>query len=482
MQSTNRVRKKYFLLPTVFLLVTALTACGNMDTSEGDEESRPTRSHAANIGEETTANEETDEGADKESDEGIDKESNEGADKESNEDIGEGTTKDHQNIAEQKTSSQQTVTPLPEMTVEERAALQYVEKIILEDYYGDKTEYEVYVPKDVITGDGFAFINNHGLYFYVTVFNGGSDDRLDNYLNNLVETDINVWGDEDTGYQETEFGEMIRCGDDRFRLASAMREDFSGIPYAVKKIYFMDVLKEGVGVIWTLEVSDYGADDVTNALIDEIAKCYRIDLGEMKPGDTWSVGDAKRNQQQQDEYEPLEGVEKLEGYQYMGLAVITDYSWGQIPCPIMIPLGQRTYVGDSSASAIMHGVEISGNFGSLYGGDFLSIIQSRIESAAGTYERLSNTYANVQAGSAQSIPGYDMASCAVITYEEKDYLTEELLPRVDVICYIRVQEDYVLTVTITLSFEEYDGSTNTLLKELETAYGIDLSEYYKEEA
>ena len=477
MQSTNRVRKKKFLLWAVFLLVAALTACGNTDASEGDEESRRSRSHTADIEEGSAANDETDEETDKKTDEGADG----GVDEESDDGDSEGTAGDQQNTTVQMTSGEQTVDPLPEMTEEERAALQYVEKIILEDYYGDKTEYEVYVPKDVITGDGFAFINNHGLYFYVTVFNGGSDDRLDNYLNNLVQTDINVWGDEDTGYWEAEFGEMIRCGDDRFRLASAMREDFSGIPYAVKKIYFMDVLKEGVGVIWTLEVSDYGADDVTDALIDEIAKCYRIDLGGIKPGDTWSAGDAKRNEQQQDEYEPLEGVEKLEGYQYMGLTVITDYSWEQIPCPIMIPLGRRTYVGDSTAWADMHGVGVSGNFGSLHGSDFLTTIQSRIDSSAGTYERLSDTYANVRAGSAQSIPGYDMASCAAITYEEVDYLTGEFLPRVDVICYIRVQEDYLLTVTITLSFEEYDGSTNTLLKELETAYGIDLSEYYNEE-
>ena len=452
MQSTNKVRKKNFLLLAVFLLVAALTACGKTGVSGRNEEGSSTRSHAKDIEEESAEDEETDEGA-----------------------VG-----DQQNVTEQRISGEQTVDPLPEMSEEERAALQYVEKIALEDYYGDKTEYEVYVPKDAIKGDGFAFFTNHGLNFNVTVVSG-SYDKLNNYLNNTVQTDINVWGDEELGYWEVDFGEMIRCGDDRFLIASAMSEDISGIPYAIKKIYFMDVLKEGIGIMWTLEVSDYGADDITNTMIDEIAKCYCIDLEEMKPGDTWLVGDAKRYEQQQDEYEPLEGVEKLEGYQYMGLAVITDYSWGQIPCPVMIPLGWRTYVGDSTVSANMHGVEVSGNFGSLHGSDFLTTVQSRIDRSAGTYERLSDIYANVGAGSAQTIPGYDMASCAVITYEEKDYRTEEFLPRVDVICYIKVQDDYVLEFTITLSFEEYDGSTNKLLKELEAAYGIDLSEYYNEE-
>lgn len=461
MQRTNRVRKKNFLLLAVFLLVAALTACGKANDSEGDGERRPSRSHKANIDEESG----TDEGADKASDKATD----------------EGAAGDQQNATEQKASGERSVTPLPELTEEEKAALQYVEKITLEDYYGDKTEYEVYVPKDATKGDGFVFFIDHGLNFYATVVSGNSDDLLDNYLNNLVQTDLNVWGYEDSGFWDAECGEMIRCGDDGFRIASVMAKDYYEVPYVLKKIYFMDVLKEGVGIAWTLEVRDYSADDITNAMIDEISGCYRVDLEEIRPGDTWAVGEAARIEKQQDEYEPIEGVEKLEGYQYMGLAVITDYSWGQIPCPIFIPLGWRTYVGESTASANMHGVEVSGNFGSLHNGDFLSIIQSRIDLAAETYERISTSYANVLAGSPQSISGYDMAYYAVITYEEKDYRTEEFLPRVDVPCYIKVQDDYVLEVTITLSFDEYDGSTNTLLKELEMAYGIDLSEYYNEE-
>lgn len=459
MQSKNRVRKKSFLLLTAFLLVAALTACGKTDSSEGDGEGSPNSSPAADVDEGYMANKETDEETAGDKQEALG---------------------DQQKAAEQMPSGEQTVDPLPEMTEEERDALQYVEKIVLEDYFGDKAEYEIYVPKDAIKGDGFVFFINHGLNFNATVVSGDSDERLDNYLNILVQSDINVWEDEDSRFWDAEFGEMIRCGNNRFRIASAMTEDYSGIPYAFKKIYFMDVLKEGVGIAWTLEVSDYSSDDITNAMLDEIARCYRVDLGEIRPGDTWAVGDAARYEKQQDEYEPLEGVEKLEGYQYMGLAVITDLSWGQIPCPIMIPLGWRTSVGEGVASARMHGVEVSGTFGSLHGSDFLSTVQSRIDSSAGTYERLSDTYANVRKGSTQSISGYDMASYAVITYEEKDYRTGEFLPRVDMACYIKVQEDYILNVTVTLSFEEYDGSTNTLLKELETAYGIDLSDYYNE--
>ena len=443
MQSTNRVRKKNFLLQVVFLLVAVLTACGQTDVSGGDEESGSSRSQTANIEEESVTNEETDKYTDK-----------------------------------------QAVDPLPELTEAELATLQYVKKATLDDYYGDKTEYEVYVPKDAQRGEGFISFIDHGLQFYASVVNVGYDDFLDEYLDGVVQFDIEDWKNENSGYSEVEFGEMIRCGDDRFRIASAMNEDLYGTPYAVKKIYFIDVIKEGVGVSWTLTVSELSADDETNAVIDEIAKCYRVDLEEIKAGGTYLAGDAKRKEQRQDEYEPSEGelvLEKAEGYQYMGLTMITDYR-GEVQCPIMIPMGWQTSVREDEARAHMHGIKVSGSLGSLYGRDYLSNVQSSIDNKIRGYEGLSDTYRNVQADSAQPISGYNMARCAVITYEQKDYLTEEFLPRADVLCYIKVQEDYVLYFTITLLYEEYDDSTNILLKELETAYGIDLSEYYYEKA
>ena len=41
-----------------------------------------------------------------------------------------------------------------------------------------------------------------------------------------------------------------------------------------------------------------------------------------------------------------------------------------------------------------------------------------------------------------------------------------------------MSDDYALEYDIKLSYDEYDNSTDTVIKELETAYGIDLSEYY----
>ena len=46
------------------------------------------------------------------------------------------------------------------------------------------------------------------------------------------------------------------------------------------------------------------------------------------------------------------------------------------------------------------------------------------------------------------------------------------------LCFIPVDESFYLAVTIYLSEEQYDASTNTVIRELENAYGLDLSAYY----
>lgn len=456
-KNINKVRRKKSRLLAACLLVAVLAACGKTDASEGSREDSSTSSPAAEVEEEYAAAEAV---------------AAKTAEKQKN------TTVD---ATEQETAEGLFVEPLPEMTEEEVNALQYVEKVALEDYFGDKTEYDVYVPKDAQINEGYVFFMDHGLKFDAMVFNIGSDDLLDEVLDDSVQFDISIWGNEGYDYTEMEFGEIIRCGDDRFRMASAMGEDFNGTPYKVKKIYFMDVIQEGVGVAWNLQVSEFGADDVTNAIIDEISKCYRVNLEEIKVDDAWFAGEATRNEQWQDEYEPSEEetvLEKVDGYQYMGLAAISDPT-GKTQCPIMIPMGSQTRVAEDVALAYMHGVDIAA--GLVWSNDFDESVKFGIDTTAKTYEKNPDNFANVRTGSPQPISGYGMAKCAVITYEKRNIFTDEFLPKVDVLCYIRVQREYVLRFTITLSYEEYDSSTNTLLKELETAYGIDLSEYYNEE-
>ena len=52
---------------------------------------------------------------------------------------------------------------------EKRAALTHIEKYMVEDFYGDKQEYEVYGPIGGDCEDGFLFYWDHGINFTASV-------------------------------------------------------------------------------------------------------------------------------------------------------------------------------------------------------------------------------------------------------------------------------------------------------------------------
>ena len=67
---------------------------------------------------------------------------------------------------------------------------------------------------------------------------------------------------------------------------------------------------------------------------------------------------------------------------------------------------------------------------------------------------------------------------ATLAYEGKDSLLKEYAFGAIVFCRIRVDGNYALNCRITLSSDQYDDATNAVIKEVETAYGIDLSGFY----
>lgn len=368
------------------------------------------------------------------------------------------------------------------LSEEELAALQYVEKIVLEDYYGDKAEYEAFAPKETEITYGRAFYWEHGLEFYAGVYCEGVTSFLYEYMDYSIEYDLEDWQEEDSGYTDVETTGPKKNGDDRYQIITAKKEDYYGTPYVVKKIAYLHIPEEGVGILWELEVSENGIDEETEKIIDELARCYCVNLDEMKAGGSWSEDNAERLVQEQDEYVPEEGdnvVEKVDGYQYMGLTTLTVEE-REVECPVMVPIGRRTHAKGNRANCSMHGVSVSGNIDFLMQHNFSATVKFysdiRYDSVLEDTER----NRNVDKSGIMYIPGFEEAAYVIIPYEEKDYVTQEFAPKIEVLCYIRIDNDFYLDYSITLNYDEYDAATNTVIKELETAYGIDLSEYYNE--
>lgn len=369
-------------------------------------------------------------------------------------------------------------------TDEEIESLTYIERISVEDYYGDKSMYDVYGPKGSQCENGYVSYIEHGLFYSASAYNMGTDSFLYSFLDEMIEYTQEEWLKEDSGYSDVVIGEMMKNGDDRYIIATAKKEDYNGVPYEEKLIYYMDAAGQGAGVMWELEMEERSIDDETYLIIDELAGCYGISLDQLKASGDWSENDKERIMQEQDLYDPGEDdliLEKVEGYQYMGIVTISaEANRKSTQCQVMAPMGQRTNVGDNYVGANMHGVRIMANINMLIQQNLMASAKMFSDIRYEDYIEDTEDIRNVWKSEMIPISGFEEAYYVVITYEEKDYITEEFVNKTDVMCFIRIDDDFDLEYYITLSQNEYDASTNTVIKELEMAYGIDLSEYYYE--
>lgn len=368
---------------------------------------------------------------------------------------------------------------------EEFSELEYIEKVTMEDYNGNELDYYAYVPVGNSGCDeGYVSYGEHGLFYTAFLYyNFGANSFLYTFLEDNINFSVRFWNDEDNGYKDIQIGEIQKNGNDRYQIISAKKEDYNGNSYEIKKISYMDVLDTGVGVLWELEISENEMDPESTLIIEELAKCYNINPDELQFSGEWAINDMEYSINQQDVYTPADGdnvLEKVDGYEYMGLTTLIGYN-EYIECPVMIPMGWRTSTWDTFVSSSLHGISVSGILEWLTEEDFLTCSNRWADAEFKDLIDDTNRNRNVIKSETIMLPEYDKGACYVVfTYEQKSAITDEYVPMTDIMCFIRVNDDYFLSYMIILSQEEYDASTNTVLKELEEAYGIDLSEYYYE--
>lgn len=470
--------KKYkgFLLQIfcVSLIAVTLTGCGKQTAGVGSDDSgqEDTIEDNASIGDETSMK-------DNISMAGVGKE-----------DIGEDTKKEAGEAKDKTTQTkpdegkiilkQET---LPELSEEEIAALQYIEKMAVEDYYGDKAAYDVYAPRESSNEEGYVFsYSQHGLTFYASVRSKMSADFLYEDLAYSVEFTKEDWEKEDSGYTDIKLSEVMENGDDRYQMMTAVAKDYNGSPYTVKKFFYQDMQKEDAGVLWTVEMFEINADDETGLIIDELGSCYCISMDALKPDGEWLAANDEYLVTSQNVYEPKEGdevLEKIEGYQYMGLAALTTDD-KETECPVMVPMGHRVSIQGDEFRSSMHGVTITGQMNKMDTANLMTRFYSDTTTTYNFYISKGDRFRNIWKSELIPLSDYDEAWEVVITYEEISVVSQDYEAYVEADYIIRIAEGYALSGKIKLSYEEYDAETNTLIKELETAYGMDLSKYYKE--
>ncbi len=382
--------------------------------------------------------------------------------------------------------------PVAEKTVKETAEilapdptnLAYLEEYQIKDFYGDGKEYPLYAPKDGMNSDGFFYFDDHGVTFTASVYSGGSLEELQMYLETSVNLKVEDWKD-DPECSEVGVGEIMEKGDDRYLFLTARTKDYNGTPYLRRLLMYMSVRDGGAGVFWDMEVREYAQDEETAPLIQEVARCYGLNLGELAIKDgAWAEQNAQHEADRQDVYEPREGdpvLEKVEGYQYLGMLTLTLDEEENVTCPVLAPMGWNTTADDQRVSTTIHGVSVRLNGYETNVVNYQAMAQREADGDLKLRSDPEEGNRNVQISGVMPMTDQEAAVYYVLEYEEQDYGTKEYHKRADVTCIIQVKEKCFVTCRISLKSGEYDIETNSLIKELETAYGLDLSEWYASE-
>lgn len=376
---------------------------------------------------------------------------------------------------------EETVEETAEDLVPDPTNLTYLEEYQIKDVYGDGKEYPLYAPKDGINNDGYFYSDDHGVTFTASVYSGSFPEELQMYLETSVNLRVEEWKS-NTEYSEVGVGETLEKGDDRYLFLTAKAKDYNGIPYQRRLLMYMSVRDGNVGVFWDMELRENGQDEETASLIKEVARCYGLNLSQFDMEDGgWAEQNAQREADRQDVYEPEEGdpvLEKVEGYQYLGMLTLTLDEEENVTCPVLAPMGWNTTADDHRVSTTIHGVAVRLSGYKIGTVNYQTMAQKEADGDLKLRSDPEEGNRNVQISEIMPMTGQEAAVYYVLEYEEQEYGSEEYHKRADVTCIIQVNEKCFVTAKISLKSGEYDSATNSLIKELETAYGLDLSAWY----
>ena len=182
----------------------------------------------------------------------------------------------------------------------------------------------------------------------------------------------------------------------------------------------------------------------------------------------------------QNEYVVKEGdieLQKVEGYQYLGSSQLSKDD-GEITCEVLTPMGWYTFADQDMVSSNMHGVNTLAKIIKLTPKNLDEKMQYYQESTYEFHVKNKSSYSNAQMGDIVPAEGKEKAYYAIITYDEESMSDDMWYPAASIEYLQGITENSALCYEITLKTENFDNDTETLLKELESAYGMDLSQFY----
>lgn len=359
---------------------------------------------------------------------------------------------------------------------EQEGEFDYLEQKELFDFNDRRHKYAVYMPIGCDVVDGYASYMNHGLSYNASV--DSFDDKEEQY-------DSFAYGFEVTmeytrtpvdDYTDVSTSGILSNGDDRYYIITARGIDYEGVAYEMRCLEYMAMQPAGACINWSLYTYMDYADEETDLIIGELEEYYDVDLEKMKTTCPFTV-----DEKDQDVYEAKSGhkeLEDVEGYQYLGIVDISDY-YKESFCKLLFPKSRETNVRTDHAYSYQHGVQVSADVQEFYyGHTLMSEMKETFDSRYESRENDVNVIRNLERSDMTPVSGFNDALSAEIFYEKKGNGSDQYFSKAEIFDYIRMDSEHYLAIEIFLSGEAYDASTNAVIRELENAYGIDLSKYY----
>lgn len=365
---------------------------------------------------------------------------------------------------------------------EEESKFVYLEQREINDFNDGGHTYTTYMPKGCEVYGRYGSYTDHGLSYTARVDNYGDGDKQEQYdtFADGFEVSVEDKHKPEDDYTDVNTTGILSNGEDRYYILTARGIDFEGVPFEMRYLEYIEMQSTGACINWNLYVYADHADEDTNLIIGEMEECFGIDLEQMKAGSKFTEGEPDP-----DYYEVKEGhnaLEDAEGYQYLGVGDMSDY-YKKSFCRIMLPKARSTNLRTDHAYAYLHGVQITldvNNF--FYGNTLMDNMKKITDASYESRESDENVIRNLEKTNIVSVPGFKDAVLMEISYEKKGSRSNQYFSKAEIFEYIRMDSENYLSVEIYLSGEDYDDSTNVVIKELENAYGIDLSNYYNKES
>lgn len=370
-----------------------------------------------------------------------------------------------------------------EPAVEDMEGYSYVKKITFVD---DVTfeAYTIYAPiaEDEEPHPFGTRYYEHGISFSLHTLGKWKSRTAEDAIDEWCKTrTTELKADADT-YQNIQVDDKVileegLCG---YQHISAETQDYTGMPITNHIFGYAGTAEHGIGYEYRLELDQQWMDAETNTILKELGECYGFDLTQYGISDDTLTNSGERMDESQDIYEPTPGepeVVAAEGYTYMGYTEIDDFDGNKVEVAAL--MCDNTSNSSTRVSASMHGV-------SMYLTADILIGDSNVMHMVGVsmkmdYEDfLNNTrdYKNPVA----SDPIMTTEGDGIYGIVSADYVLSDgsLVPQHEIAYCLPIDEKNYLNMRITLDEREYDARTNDVLKDLEKAYRMDLSDYYYE--